>query len=61
MHTEINLETSSILLHFLGNWDFQVNNLFRGLNAFDLQYFYVLRSDDLNIQVPRASPLIKRD
>ena len=59
MHTKINFEAPSILLHFLWNWNF--NNLFRGLDAFDLQYFYVLRSDDLNIQIPRAGPLIRTD
>ena len=59
MHTKINFEASSILLHFFWNWNF--NDLFRGLDAFNLQYLYVLRSDDLNIQVPRASPLIKTD
>jgi hypothetical protein len=59
IYTKIDFKASSILFHFLWNWDF--NSLFRGLNASDLQYFYVLRSDDLNIQVPRASPLIKTD
>lgn len=59
MPTKVNFKAPSILLHFLWNRDF--DSLFRGVDAFDLQYFDVLRPDDLNIQVPRASPLIKTD